>query len=108
MTLLGSVTPETMDYAEIARRPLDPDRCALIVIDIQEKLLPPIFQKEQLVRNAQLLIRLAGILKMPTLMSTQYSKGLGHTIPEIASLLPDIEPVEKPEQVKWIDPIHRG
>jgi nicotinamidase-related amidase len=95
MTLLGSVTPETMDYAEIARRPLDPDRCALIVIDIQEKLLPPIFQKEQLVRNAQLLIRLAGILKMPTLMSTQYSKGLGHTIPEIASLLPDIEPVEK-------------
>jgi nicotinamidase-related amidase len=95
MTLLGSVTPETMDYAEIARRPLDPDRCALIVIDIQEKLLPPIFQKEQLVRNAQLLIRLAGILKMPKLMSTQYSKGLGHTIPEIASLLPDIEPVEK-------------
>jgi nicotinamidase-related amidase len=95
MTILGSVTPETMDYAEIARRPLDPDRCALIVIDIQEKLLPPIFEKERLVRNAQLLIRLAGILKMPTLMSTQYSKGLGNTIAEIASMLPDVEPLEK-------------
>jgi nicotinamidase-related amidase len=93
--MLGSVTPETMDYAEIARRPLDPDRCALIVIDVQEKLLPPIFEKERLVRNAQLLIRLAGILKMPTLMSTQYSKGLGNTIPEIASMLPDVEPLEK-------------
>jgi nicotinamidase-related amidase len=95
MTMLGSVTPENMDYAEIARRPLDPDRCALIVIDIQEKLLPPIFEKERLVRNAQLLIRLAGILKMPTLMSTQYSKGLGNTVPEIASMLPEIEPLEK-------------
>jgi nicotinamidase-related amidase len=95
MTRLGSVTPETMDYAEIARRPLDPDRCALIVIDIQEKLLPPIFAKERLVRNAQLLIRLAGILKMPTLMSTQYSKGLGNAIPEITSMIPDVEPLEK-------------
>jgi nicotinamidase-related amidase len=84
-----------MDYAEIARRPLDPDRCALIVIDIQEKLLPPIFAKERLVRNAQLLIRLAGILKMPTLMSTQYSKGLGNAIPEITSMIPDVEPLEK-------------
>ena len=74
-------------YAEIARRPLEAERCALIVIDIQEKLLPPIFQKERLVRNSQILIRLAGILKMPTVMSTQYAKGLGNTVPEIASLL---------------------
>jgi nicotinamidase-related amidase len=93
--LISSVAPESTDYAEIARRPLDPKQCALIVIDIQEKLLPPIFRKEQLVRNAQLLIRLAGILKIPTLMSTQYSKGLGNTVPEIASLLPDIQPLEK-------------
>lgn len=66
MTMFGTVTPETTDYAEIARRPLNPDQCALIVIDIQEKLLAPIFEKERLVRNSQLLIRLAGILKIPT------------------------------------------
>ena len=95
MSLISSMAPESTDYAEIARRPLDPNQCALIVIDIQEKLLPPIFRKEQLVRNAQLLIRLAGILKIPTLMSTQYSKGLGNTVPEIASLLPDVQPLEK-------------
>jgi nicotinamidase-related amidase len=95
MTMLGTITPETTDYAEIARRPLNPDRCALIVIDIQEKLLAPIFEKERLVRNSQLLIRLAGILKIPALLSTQYSKGLGITIPEIASLLPETEPAEK-------------
>ena len=95
MTPFGTITPETSDYAEIARRPLNPDQCALIVIDIQEKLLAPIFEKERLVRNSQLLIRLAGILKIPTLLSTQYSKGLGNTIPEVASLLPEARPVEK-------------
>src|ERR1700757_1195954 len=83
------------EYAEIARRPLQPEQCALVVIDIQEKLLPPIFQKEQLVRNSQLLIRAAGILKIPALVSTQYAKGLGGTVPEIASLLAGTEPVDK-------------
>jgi nicotinamidase-related amidase len=87
--------PTTSEYAEIARRPLQADQCALVVIDIQEKLLPPIFHKEELVRNSQLLIRAAGILKIPTLMSTQYSKGLGGTVPEIASLLPGIETIDK-------------
>ena len=95
MTMLGSVTSEMTGYAEVARQPLLPERCALIVVDIQEKLLPPIFEKERLVRNAQLLIRLAGVLKIPTLLSTQYSKGLGNTVPGIASLLPDTDPIEK-------------
>ena len=83
------------DYAEIARRSLDADQCALIVVDIQEKLLPPIFQKEQLVRNSKLLIRAAGVLKIPAIVSTQYSKGLGKTVPEVASLLPETEAIDK-------------
>jgi nicotinamidase-related amidase len=83
------------DFAEIARRPLESDRCALLVVDIQEKLLPPIFQKEQLVRNSQLLIRAAGVLKIPAIVSTQYAKGLGKTVPEVASLLPETEAVDK-------------
>jgi len=83
------------DTTELARRPLEADQCALIVVDIQEKLLPPIWEKERFVRNAQLLIRLAGILKIPTLATTQYSKGLGNTVPEIASLLPDTPTLDK-------------
>ena len=85
----------TSDYAEMARRPLQADQCALVVIDIQQKLLPPIFQKDQLVRNSQLLIRAAGILKIPALISTQYAKGLGGIVPEIASLLPGTEAIDK-------------
>ena len=88
-------TTLTSDYAEIARRPLEADRCALIVVDIQEKLLPPIFQKDQLLKNSQLLIRLAGILKIPALLTTQYAKGLGNTTPEIASLLSEVQPIDK-------------
>jgi len=94
VTLMGNAAPAA-DYSEQARRALEADKCALIVIDIQEKLLPPIFQKEQLVRNSQLLIRLAGILKIPTLITTQYSKGLGPTVPEISSLLPETAGIDK-------------
>lgn len=85
----------TSDYAEIARRALQAELCALVVIDIQEKLLPPIFQREQLVKNSQLLIRAASILKMPVLATTQYAKGLGGTVSEIASLLPEGEAIDK-------------
>ena len=93
-TFSGTIPVET-DYAEMARRPLESEQCALIVVDMQEKLLPPIWEKERLVRNVQLLIRLAGILKIPALVSTQYAKGLGNTVPDIASMLPDSTPIDK-------------
>jgi nicotinamidase-related amidase len=95
VTTLRSITALAGEYSEIARRPLEADRCALLVIDIQEKLLPPIFQKAQLVKNSQLLIRLAGILKLPALMTTQYAKGLANMVPEIASLLPETQAIDK-------------
>jgi len=88
---------ESVPYSEIARRPLRAEECVLGVIDIQEKLLPPIHEKERLVRNSQLLIRLANMLSMPVVVTTQYAKGLGHTVPEIMSLLPGAKPVDKME-----------
>jgi len=81
----------------IARRSLDATQCALVVIDIQKKLLPAILNHEAVVRNAQMLIRLATILEIPTLLTTQYVRGLGATVPEIAELLPGIKPIDKLE-----------
>ena len=95
MGILPDSSIPLASYSEVARQALAAARCALVAIDIQEKLLPPIFQKEQLVRNSQLLIRAAGILKMPVLMTTQYAKGLGQIVPEIASLLPGGEGIDK-------------
>jgi nicotinamidase-related amidase len=86
-----------LDPHEIARRPLDPEQCVLIVVDIQENLLPAIANKELLVKNAQILIRLAGMINLPILVSTQYARGLGATVPEIASLLPNTIAIDKTE-----------
>jgi len=88
---------DTAPYSEAARRILRPEDCALAVIDIQEKLLPAIFEKERVVRNAQLLVRLADVLGLPIIVSRQYVKGLGPTIEEISSLLPTVTTVDKME-----------
>jgi nicotinamidase-related amidase len=95
VTISENVSGISTEYTEIARRPLESDQCALIVVDIQQKLLPPIFQKERLLRNSQLMVRAAGVLKIPAILSTQYAKGLGKTVPEIASLLPETEAIDK-------------
>jgi len=88
---------EQVRQSEAARRPLLAEECALAVIDIQEKLLPAIWEKERLVRNSQLLIRLAEMMSIPVIATTQYVKGLGQIVPEIASLLPDTNPMDKLE-----------
>lgn len=88
---------ETLSTNEIARQPLQAPSCALVVVDIQQKLLPPIFNKDHLVRNSSLLIRLAKILDIPILVTTQYAKGLGETVPEIAALAADVTPIDKLE-----------
>jgi nicotinamidase-related amidase len=88
---------DTAPYSEAARRMLRPEDCALAVIDIQEKLLTQIFEKERVLRNAQLLIRLAEILSLPIIVSTQYEKGLGKTVDGISSMLPETKPLDKLE-----------
>ncbi len=94
---MTTIPIEVAPRAEAALRPLRAEECALVVIDIQEKLLPPIWEKERLVRNSQLLIRLANIMNIPVVATTQYVKGLGQLVPEIASLLPDTNPMDKLE-----------
>ena len=87
----------SLPLAEVARLPLEAEKCALVVIDMQEKLVPPVFNKEQMIRNSALLIRLAKILNIPTLLTTQYAKGLGNTVPELRSLLDGVEEIDKVE-----------
>jgi nicotinamidase-related amidase len=77
---------------------LEKDRCALVVVDLQEKLLPAIFERDRVLRNTKLLIECAKILKIPVLFTQQYPRGLGETVPAIREALPpDILPINKTE-----------
>jgi nicotinamidase-related amidase len=70
-------------------------KAGLLVIDIQEKLLPAIFEKERLVRNSVLLMKGLNLLKVPVFSTEQYRKGLGLTVPAIASAIEGFAPIEK-------------
>jgi nicotinamidase-related amidase len=64
-------------------------RTALLVIDIQERLVPamPPAVAERVVKNTQLLIAAATKLYLPIVVSQQYPKGLGQTVPELQAAL---------------------
>jgi nicotinamidase-related amidase len=66
------------------------DDTALLVVDVQEKLLPHISGHECLLWNIRRLIDGAHILGMPILATEQYPKGLGPTVPELGECLTDI------------------
>ena len=62
---------------------------ALLVIDVQEKLVAAVADAPKAVANALRLIRGAEILGIPTQATEQYPRGLGPTVPAIAERLPD-------------------
>lgn len=61
---------------------------ALLVVDLQEKVLAPMRYGDLVVANSARLIKAAGLLGIPVLATEQYPKGLGPTVPAIAELVP--------------------
>jgi len=72
-------------------------RTGLVVVDIQERLLPAIFEQERVVQNAVRLLQGAAVLQVPIFATEQYRKGLGRTVPEVAAAIPGFAPIEKLE-----------
>ena len=60
---------------------------ALLVVDVQEKLLNLMDRREVVVWNIRRLVETTGILEMPMFCTEQYPKGLGATVSELAPLL---------------------
>jgi nicotinamidase-related amidase len=83
---------------------LTPERCCLMVVDPQVKLMAAIHEADRVVRNSGLMIHCAKILSIPVLASTQYIKGLGPLVPELAELLTKVETVDKTEFNGLADP----
>lgn len=57
----------------------------LVVIDMQERLVPAMQAPARTLRNARLLLRAAEMLDVRVILTEQYPRGLGQTVPEIAS-----------------------
>lgn len=71
------------------------DKAVIVVIDIQERLLPVIKNQEDIARKAAMLIRGGKALGLPILVTQQYTKGLGKTVDEITDALGNFQPIEK-------------
>jgi nicotinamidase-related amidase len=71
------------------------DNSLMLMIDIQEKLAPAIFNSEKIVKNQKILIESLYKLSIPILYTEQYPKGLGRTLPELKNLLKENDPIEK-------------
>jgi nicotinamidase-related amidase len=74
---------------------LDRERAALVVVDVQEAFRPAVLDFDQVAENAGVLVRAAHILGLPILVTEQYPKGLGKTVPEVARYLDGVEPIGK-------------
>jgi len=66
-----------------------------LVVDIQERLLPAMFEKETLLKDCNILVRGLAELNIPLIATQQYTKGLGETIGTIRESIPGFFPIEK-------------
>jgi hypothetical protein len=66
-----------------------------VIIDIQEKLLPHIHEGDILLKNCIKLIEGLNVLSVPIIITQQYTKGLGSTVPSISQMFQIFRYVEK-------------
>lgn len=76
---------------------LRPEECCLYVVDPQERLMAHIHEAERVIKNIRLMIHLANTFSIPILANTQYKKGIGSIVPELAELLSDVPCPDKVE-----------
>jgi len=76
---------------------IEKDNSILLIIDVQENFKPVISNWKILIENINKLIKSFQILKVPILVTEQYPKGLGKTIPEIQRNLAIYKPIAKRE-----------
>src|SRR5438477_2528881 len=72
-------------------------RPVLTIVDVQERLFNAMDaeRRDDMVANVKILASAARRLDVPVLLTEQYPKGLGRTLPEVKALLADVPPFEK-------------
>ena len=72
---------------------------ALIVIDVQEKLVPTIVDASRLVANCSTMLRIAGELGVPYVVTEHYPRGLGRTVEAITAAM--LDPASRVEKTRF-------
>lgn len=72
------------------------DRSILVVVDVQERMMPVIDRADEVLENTLRLVRGLTALSVPMLVTEQYPKGLGTTVPALQEALGQwYRPIEK-------------
>ncbi len=76
---------------DLGKFKLDAEQAVLVVIDIQERLVPAMPQKVylRLRSTVEMLVSCAGLLGIPVVTTEQYPQGIGHTVSELADACKD-------------------
>lgn len=74
---------------------LERDRTALLVVDVQEGFRPVIDRFDEVARATAIAVQGARALGLPVVVTEQYPKGLGPTVPEVAEHLDGVARIEK-------------
>ncbi|HZK54496.1 MAG TPA: isochorismatase family protein [Desulfosporosinus sp.] len=75
---------------------LTKEEAVLMVIDIQEKLVPSMKQHaERIIKNTNTMISVAKKLGVPIIVTEQYPKGLGKTVSDVSNHLEEVSTYEK-------------
>jgi nicotinamidase-related amidase len=74
---------------------LNKEDAVLLIVDIQERLAVIMKEKDKVVNSCRHLIELAKMQGIPVVVTEQYPKGLGRTLPELQSAVPGYKPIEK-------------
>ena len=80
---------------------IDRNNAQLLLIDMQERLLPAMAAPEQALKNAIILAKAARVLELPISVSEQYPKGLGHTTAPLKAEIGNTPIDEKVEFSCW-------
>lgn len=78
---------------------------SLLIIDLQQRLAAAMAPDRlaRLINRTLAAIEGAKVLGLPIVVTEQYPKGLGPTLPEIAAAIPGFAPIEKIEFSAWVD-----
>ncbi len=74
---------------------MEADRSVLLIVDVQERLLPAIYEGAQVLAHCLWLVRLAQRLQVPVVVSEHYPRGLDRSVSAVRELLPENAFVEK-------------